>query len=197
MPYQLVNAALMRQTMTLDDAMMESWSAPDGWPLRRIRIAAEGARRGSLLFLGGRADHIEKYDEALLGWAAQGWAVESVDWRGQGGSGRLIAGSALGHADDFTRWLDDIEVYGREWRARTDGLHVVIAHSMGGHLVLRALAEGRLAADAAVLSAPMLGIHTGALPHSLAVRITTAACALGQATGRYGRATAVHRVSRI
>lgn len=165
--------------MTLDDAMMQSWPAPDGWPLRCIRIATEGRPRGSLLFLGGRADHIEKYDEALLGWAAQGWAVESVDWRGQGGSGRLIAGSSLGHAEGFTRWLDDIEAYGREWRARTDAPHVVIAHSMGGHLVLRALAEGRLDVDAAALSAPMLGIHTGALPHCLAVRITAAACALG------------------
>lgn len=179
MPYQLVNAALMRQDMNLDDSMMESWSAPDGWPLRRIQIAAEGTRRGSLLFLGGRADHIEKYDEALTGWAAQGWDVESVDWRGQGGSARLIAGSALGHADDFADWLEDIEVYGRDWRARTQGPHVIVAHSMGGHLVLRALAEARLSADAVALSAPMLGIHTGVLPHCFAVRITTAACALG------------------
>ncbi len=178
MPYQLVNAALMRQAMIIDDAMMESWSAPDGWRLRRIRIAGQGAPRGSMLFLGGRADHIEKYDEALLGWAKEGWTVESVDWRGQGGSGRMIAGSALGHAEDFVGWLDDIAAYGQDWRARTEGPHVIVAHSMGGHLVLRALAEGRLSADAAVLSAPMLGIHTGALPHCLAVRITAAACAL-------------------
>lgn len=179
MPYQLVNSALMRLPMSLDDAMMESWPAPDGWPLRRIRLAGAGKRRGSLLFLGGRADHIEKYDEALIGWAKAGWDVESVDWRGQGGSGRMIAGSALGHAEDFSRWLDDITAYGQDWRARTSGPHAFIAHSMGGHLVLRALAEGRLEADAVVLSAPMLGIHTGALPHCLAQRITALACALG------------------
>ncbi len=158
--------------------MMELWSAPDGWPLRRVRIAGQGRPRGSLLFLGGRADHIEKYDEALLGWAGGGWAVDSVDWRGQGGSGRLIEGSALGHAEDFSRWLDDIEAYGRDWRARTQGPHVIVAHSMGAHLVLRALAENRMEADAVALSAPMLGIHTGALPVWLAPAIIAAACGL-------------------
>lgn len=189
MPYQLVNSTLMRLAMPIDDAMMESWPAPDGWPLRRVRLAGQGAPRGCLLFLGGRADHIEKYDEALIGWAEQGWAVESVDWRGQGGSGRLIAGSALGHAEDFAAWLEDIEAYARDWRVRTEGRgpHVIVAHSMGGHLVLRALAEGRVKADAVVLVAPMLGIHTGGLPHWLAGWIAAAACALGVANRAVGR----------
>lgn len=192
MPYQLVNSALMRLAMTtLDDAMMESWAAPDSWPLRRVRMAGQGGSRGSLLFIGGRADHIEKYDEALLGWAAAGWDVESVDWRGQGGSGRMIQGSALGHVEDFGGWLEDIEAYAREWHGRTRGPHVIVAHSMGGHLVLRALAEGRIVADAVALSAPMLGIRAGPLPQWLAAWIAETACALGlgrRAVGRTPRA---------
>ncbi len=195
MPYQVVYSALMRPApLRLDDAMMESWPAPDGWMLRRIRLGGRGAPRGSLLFLGGRADHIEKYDEALIGWAAEGWAVESLDWRGQGGSGRLIQGSALGHAEDFDCWLEDVEAYAREWRGRTRGPQVIVAHSMGGHLVLRALAEGRIAADAVVLSAPMLGIHTGVLPHWLAGRIAAAACALGLGRRGIGRVRSAVRV---
>jgi lysophospholipase len=105
--------------------------------------------------------------------------VDSVDWRGQGGSGRLIEGSALGHAEDFSRWLDDIEAYGRDWRARTQGPHVIVAHSMGAHLVLRALAENRMEADAvAAFGRRCLGIHTGALPVWLAPAIIAAACGL-------------------
>lgn len=181
----------MRLDMPLDDALMDHWPAPaDGWPLRRVRLPGQGARRGALLFLGGRADHIEKYDEALIGWAKQGWDVESVDWRGQGGSGRMIEGSALGHIEDFTRWLEDIEAYVRDWRARTPGPHGIVAHSMGGHLVLRALAEGRISADAVALSAPMLGIHTGLLPQYLAARIAALACALGFGRRAVGRVPA-------
>ncbi len=189
MPYQLVNSTLMRLAMPIDDAMMESWPAPDGWPLRRVRLAGQGTARGSLLFIGGRADHIEKYDEALIDWAEQGWAVESVDWRGQGGSGRLIDGTALGHAEDFAAWMGDIEAYARDWRARTEGRgpHVIVAHSMGGHLVLRALAEGRIMADAVVLIAPMLGIHTAGLPQRLAGWIAAVACTLGLGKKGIGR----------
>lgn len=192
MPYQLVNSALMRLAVpTLDDAMMESWPAPDGWPLRRVRLPGWGGARGSLLFIGGRADHIEKYDEALIGWAEQGWDVESVDWRGQGGSGRLIQGSALGHAENFMLWLEDIEAYAREWRSSTKGPNVIVAHSMGGHLVLRALAEGRITADAVALSAPMLGIRAGPLPQWLAGGIAAAACAVGLSKRAVGREPAV------
>lgn len=195
MPYQLVNSALMRPALpTLDDAMMESWPAPDGWPLRRVRLPGRGGARGSLLFIGGRADHIEKYDEALIGWAEQGWDVESVDWRGQGGSGRLIQGSALGHAEDFGCWLEDVEAYAEDWHTRTSAPHVIVAHSMGGHLVLRALAEGRITADAVALSAPMLGIRAGPLPQWLAGGIAAAACALGlgrKAVGRVREALSV------
>lgn len=135
--------------------------------------------RGSLLFLSGRADHMEKYAETLHDWAARGWRVESFDWRGQGGSGRLHEDGLLGHVDDFACWLDDLEAYAREWRARGPGPHVVVAHSMGGHLLLRALAEKRVDADAAVLVAPMLGIHAGGVPHMVADRIVRAMCAMG------------------
>lgn len=42
-----------------------------------------------------------------------------------------------------------------------------MGHSMGGHLVLRALAERRVAPAAAVLSAPMLGFQAPPLPLAL------------------------------
>lgn len=133
-------------------------AAADGWPLRRIRWPAPAApSRGSMLFLGGRGDHFEKYLETFEDWRLRGWQVESVDWRGQGGSGRLAADPSVGHADDYGHWIDDLAHYVAAWRERSPPPHVVIGHSMGGHLVLRALAEHRIAPDAAVLVAPMLG----------------------------------------
>ncbi len=138
------------------------WIAPDGWVHRRYRWPARdgggGVARGSLVFVGGRADFAEKYLEAMAHWHDRGWAIDGFDWRGQGGSGRIVAGLDLGHLTSFQPLVDDLAAFVADWRARTAGPHVLVGHSMGGHLILRALAEGAAAADAAVLVAPMLGL---------------------------------------
>lgn len=138
------------------------WIAPDGFAIRRIDWA--GGERGSMLFFPGRGDHYEKYLETLDEWHGAGWRVTAADWRGQGGSGRLGKDATTGHVSDFGLWLDDLAALWREWTAQTPGPHVLAAHSMGGHLALRAVAEGRLHPDALVLSAPMLGMAGPPLP---------------------------------
>lgn len=152
-------------------AMVDHWPTPDGWPLRRIRWPApQGDARGSILFEGGRGDHFEKYLETFEDLRLRGWQVESVDWRGQGGSGRIGGDANVGDIDRFATWIDDIAAFSADWRARTTGPHVIFGHSMGGHLVLRALAERRIAPDAAVLIAPMLGF-TAPYPDWLGVQV--------------------------
>lgn len=162
-----------------EGAEIETWVAPDGWPLRRFSWQGEGGR-GSLLFLGGRGDIFEKYYEAFHHWRAAGWSIESFDWRGQGGSGRLSADPACGHAADFASWIDDLAAFFSDWKARTMAPHVVIAHSMGGHLTLRALSEGRIAPDAAVLVAPMLGLKSAPLGPRLASKVAALMCRIGR-----------------
>lgn len=181
------------------DDVSDIWFAPDGWPIRRARIDAGDApdtRRGSLLFLSGRGDHMEKYAETLHDWAGRGWMVESFDWRGQGGSGRLGADSMLGHVEDFESWIADLEAYGAEWRSRTPAPYVIIGHSMGGHLLLRALAEKRVRVDAAVLIAPMLGINAAGLPHALGGGIAALACAFGH-SGRSLWSPVHHKPAKV
>lgn len=160
---------------------IESWSAPDGWRLRRFRVepsSSEG-RRGSLLFQTGRADFLEKYIESFDHWRRLGWSVEGFDWRGQGGSGRLLEDSQIGHPAPFSTLVADLAAYLEEWRARTDGPHILMGHSMGGHLALRLLSERAPPVDGAVLIAPMLGLKTTPLPESIAKIIARAACRLG------------------
>ena len=166
--------------MVIDD-FSDTWHAPDGWPLRRATVPASRGKRGSLLFLAGRGDHMEKYAETIHHWAGRGWRVDSFDWRGQGGSGRFARDATVGHVEDFGCWLGDLHAYCTEWRASRSGPHVIVAHSMGGHLALRALAERRIDADAAVLVAPMLGIAAGGMPRPLAAAISHFACSLGHA----------------
>lgn len=150
------------------DAVISMTPARDGWPLRTYRQPARGVRKGAILWLGGRGDIFEKYLEAFDEWAAAGWSVTSFDWRGQGGSGRLGDDPRVGHVDDFAPWINDLAAFFLDWGLAEDGPHVVMGHSMGGHLVLRALAERRITPDRVVLSAPMLGFDTGPLPFGLA-----------------------------
>lgn len=141
------------------------WQARDGHPIRRIDWPGDAkAPRGSILFLPGRGDHYEKYLETLDQWHAGGWRVTAADWRGQGGSGRLGTDATTGHVSDFKVWLEDLAALWHAWTAATPPPHVLAAHSMGGHLALRAVAERLVTPDALVLSAPMLGMAGPPLP---------------------------------
>lgn len=143
------------------------WHAPDGHLIRRIDWSVNEAEpRGAILFLPGRGDHYEKYLETCEEWHRAGWQVTAADWRGQAGSGRLGNDATTGHIEDFSVWIDDIAALWLDWSARSPGPKVLVAHSMGGHLALRAVAEGRLRPDAMVLIAPMLGMAGPPLPLS-------------------------------
>ena len=143
-------------------ATVDRWAAPDGWNHRVFDWrAATRAPRGSILFQGGRGDIFEKYLESFAHWHAAGWNVTSFDWRGQGGSGRLTPAKNCGHIEDYADYVRDLRDFWAGWAAANPGPHVVMGHSMGGHLVLRGLVEEVIAPDAAVLVAPMLGFKPG------------------------------------
>ncbi len=159
------------------------WTSADGWQFRRLDWLAE-APRGSVLFMTGRADFYEKYLETFHDFRARGWNVTSVDWRGQGGSGRCGPHPHVGHIDDFATWVGDLVAFFLEWRQRVPAPHVVVGHSMGGHLVLRALTEQRIHPDAAILSAPMLAPAGGGMPEWAAQLVAKTMCAFGRAKRR-------------
>jgi lysophospholipase len=150
-------------------ATFSTWAAGDGWKIRRFDwLQSEGAARGSLFFANGRGDFVEKYLEPLAHWHAAGWNVTSFDWRGQGQSRGTIKG---GHLDDFDALVEDGRALMATWIAENPGPHIAIGHSMGGHLLLRILAEHRPGLDAAVLVAPMIGINSAPLPAGVAQMI--------------------------
>lgn len=173
----MVNGATDRRAHP-QGAVFRSWAAPDGMALRRMDWpAAKGRkRRGRLLFANGRGDFIEKYLEAAAHWHADGWSVTSFDWRGQGGSQGEGAQAA---AVSFDPMIADLAALIDDWRAAGPGPHVAIAHSMGGHLLLRTLVEHRPALDAAVLIAPMMEVNSAPIPSRLAPDIADTIYHLG------------------
>ncbi|MGB7270471.1 MAG: alpha/beta hydrolase [Albidovulum sp.] len=126
----------------------------------RIRAAfwPEGAK-GTVLLFPGRTEYIEKYGPAAADLAARGYAMLTLDWRGQGLSDRPLANSAIGHVKNFLDFQMDI--LAALDLARAQGLpepYFLIAHSMGGTIGLRAIYRD-LPVRAAAFSAPMWGIR--------------------------------------
>ncbi len=160
-------------------AQESTWAAGDGHAIRRIDWPGGEHPRGSILFLPGRGDFYEKYLETLDEWHSAGWRVTASDWRGQAGSGRLGKDAVTGHIDDFGTWIDDLALLWQRWTAETPGPHVLAAHSMGGHVVLRALVAKRVMPDAVVLSAPMTGMNGPPLPLPILHAVARTMCRLG------------------
>ncbi|UAB79121.1 alpha/beta hydrolase [Erythrobacter sp. SCSIO 43205] len=153
-------------------ARESTWKLADGPAVRRIDwpgVAEQGKPpRGSILFLPGRGDAYEKYLESLEEWHRDGWRVTASDWRGQAGSGRLGKDPFTGHIEDFSIWTDDLAHLWKAWVKQVPGPHIIAGHSMGGHLIMRALVDGKLDGDtppdACFLSAPMLGMQGPPVP---------------------------------
>ena len=160
------------------DAHFRDWKAADGWTYRTLerRRPKGAAERGSLLFAGGRGDFIEKYLEAQDHWHRSGWNVTAFDWRGQGASQGDRPG---GYLDSFETLVGDLAGLIDTWMAETPGPHAAVAHSMGGHVLLRTLADRKPALDAAVLVAPMLMINSAPLPPFAAEWIASSASLFG------------------
>src|SRR3954466_3667094 len=109
------------------EASFSTWTASDGWRLRRIDWPQprDAKSRGSLLFVGGRGDFIEKYLEIQNHWFRRGWNVTAFDWRGQGGSRGGVEGVA---ADSFDAMVDDLAGLAADWREAFPAPHVAVGH---------------------------------------------------------------------
>ena len=133
-------------------------TAPDGGRLRVGFWPAE-SERGQVVLLLGRSEFLEKYEETIGELRGRGFGVWAMDWRGQGLSDRPLADRHKGHIDDFGTYLGDlvwfVETFVIPRRAATT---CVLAHSMGGHIALRAVLEAKIAPDRMVLLAPMIDL---------------------------------------
>jgi lysophospholipase len=154
-----------------------SFAAPDGARLRWGHLPA-AAPRVECVMVGGFTECIEKYFETTLDLATRGLSVWCLDWRGQGGSERPTRWPTRPRPRRYDRDANDLALFTRTLppprRPR-----LLIAHSMGGAIALLCLRQSPELFDAAILSAPMLGIRTGRMPRTVARCITGAARASG------------------
>jgi lysophospholipase len=136
--------------------------AADGVELRFARwpVAAGKQRKGTVCVFPGRAEMIEKYFEVVSELRERGFAVAVLDWRGQGGSARILSDPRKGHVGDFEEYQRDLEAFMRQIvLPDCPPPYFALAHSMGGANILRALREERRWFDRAVLCAPFIDLR--------------------------------------
>lgn len=148
---------------------------------KRIRLAVwSGGSRATVLLFPGRTEYIEKYGRVVAELVSRGFSVVVHDWRGQGLSTRPNGTTDLGHVDDFSDYQRDIQaVLSHPAVTGLPKRRVLLCHSMGGCIGLRALHEG-LDVQAAIFTAPMWGIGLNAFMNPVARTICAAGCTMGQ-----------------
>ena len=140
-----------------DDVVTGTIKTGDGVSLRFARWHPPPGRKGTVCLFQGRAEFIEKYFETVRELRSRGFAVATLDWRGQGGSQRKYSDPRKGHVGDFSEYEDDLETFMKEVVLPDCPPPIfAIGHSMGGTVMMRLARQGSRWFDRIVLSAPMI-----------------------------------------
>src|SRR5262249_24814744 len=84
---------------------------PDGRSLRFARRPPPRRRKGTGCLFQGRSEFIEKYCETVRDRRAGGFAVATLDWRGQGLSDRALRSPRKGYVRSFSQYQIDLEAF--------------------------------------------------------------------------------------
>lgn len=153
------------------------FKAADGASLRFARWeATRGPKRGTVCLFNGRSEFIEKYFEVVANLRRRGFAVATMDWRGQGGSQRELRNPHKGHIRDFSQYDDDLVRFMKDIvLPDCPPPYVALAHSLGGNILLRNACNRGSWFERMVLTAPMLGLANERMPVPMGVAQTLAA----------------------
>ena len=137
--------------------------------------------KGVVLVTHGYAEHCGRYHEVANVIVRAGWAALTYDVRGHGQSP-----GARGAIDRFSTYIDDFRAAFEAAKQLAPGMPVVVlGHSHGGLITLRALTSDRPPeACHAIISSPYLGLkqHVPAWQKALAKVASRIAPNLGQPT---------------
>ena len=151
-------------------------SAKSGAKLRvaTFEADAEAKARGVCVLLSGQTEFIEKYFEVIDELRARGFQVVTTDWRGHGASTRALPDWLKAHVDDFSEYDDDLaSLMEQVVEPLTSQAPIALAHSMGGHILLRTLHARPNSFACTVLTAPMIAVSTRGYPAWMASAMTS------------------------
>jgi lysophospholipase len=135
---------------------------------------------GTVVLLQGRNETIEKYYETIRELTDAGLWVATFDWRGQGGSERLIDNPLAGYVRRYEDYVSDLEQFIEAIVLPDARLpFFLIGHSMGGLIAL--LAAPRLAnrIERMTVTSPFIGLHGRQAGTSIVRLVSSLATAVG------------------
>lgn len=153
----------------------------DGARLRWARWRPSSTkRRGTVCLFQGRGEFIEKYFEVVADLRRRGFAVATLDWRGQGGSERLRANPRKSHIDSFAQ-------YDRDLAAFMDDIvlpdcpppYFALGHSTGGTVLLRNATRRPNLFERIALSAPLISLADEQMPSAVMRYVVNGLCLAG------------------
>ncbi|MCC5778906.1 alpha/beta hydrolase [Nitratireductor sp. B36] len=132
----------------------------DGISIRYARVPGRGeTKRGTVVLLPGRNEYIEKYFETVDDLAQRGYGTAILDWRGQGGSERLLANANRGYVESFGDYVRDLDaLFEQVVLPDCRGPYYILAHSTGVLIALLASPSLANRVRRMVLCAPLLGL---------------------------------------
>ena len=156
----------------------EELKSSDGTPLRVAWMTHPDAR-GTVVNVNGRGDYIERYFETIRDLQARNFAVAIFDFRGQGASARPLRNRYRSLLKNFSAYDKDLKsVMTQCVLKRLPGPYLALGHSTGAHVLLRVLRKESWFLRV-VLSAPLLGVHTGGWPMLVVRGLTSSFTLLG------------------
>lgn len=174
------------------NASVGIFDGADGCRLRyAIFRTALPVARGTIVLLHGRNETIEKYFETIADLTAMGFWVATFDWRGQGGSGRLLKDALKGHVRRFSDYEEDLELFLEQIVLPDTRLpFFIIAHSTGGLVALSTAPRLANRIERMVLTAPFVELSGQALGRQAIAVLMRSLCLAG--LGRLGVGTYRH-----
>jgi lysophospholipase len=140
-----------------EDVVSGTLKTSDGVELRYARWAPPPGRKGTVCLFQGRAEYIEKYFETVRDLRNRGFAVATLDWRGQGMSQRALRNPRKGYVRNFDEYNIDLETFIHDVvLPDCPPPHFALAHSMGAAVLIRAASRGIRTFDRMVLLAPLI-----------------------------------------
>jgi lysophospholipase len=132
----------------------------DGKSLRYALFKSDAPRaKGTIVLAHGRNECIEKYYETISDLLKTGLWVATFDWRGQGGSERLLPNHSAGYVERFVDYEHDLEDFLTQVVLPDARLpFFLVAHSAGALVALAAAPRLTTRIERMVLCAPFIAL---------------------------------------
>jgi lysophospholipase len=164
-----------------ENAITGFFDTRDKKKLRYAIFRADVTRaKGTVILLQGRNETIEKYYETIRDLTAAGLWVATFDWRGQGGSERLLSNPLPGYVRRFSDYENDLEQFLEEIVLPDARLpFFIVAHSTGGLIALSAAPRLANRIERIAVTSPFIGLKDDRFGQSTLHLVTRIACLIG------------------